>query len=164
MFTGVVMSRVKDLLLAITITYIAPAAYYQVGQNYLHGSYYPHYDLFYFAIYPVITMAIVLFLRPPALFLSGVALAFLITYLLLFSRETLWPSDLIGVDLMFATPGAIVGAMLAAKRLQKRVVTSPSLALAFSLIGTISGFMLVDLLFCNSLFYCGPFSLMFYFR
>ena len=34
MFTGVVMSRVKDLLLAITITYIAPMAYYQVGQNY----------------------------------------------------------------------------------------------------------------------------------
>lgn len=164
MFTGVVMSRVKDLLLAITITYIAPIAYYQVGQNYLHGSYYPHYDLFHFAIYPVITMAMVLFLRPPALFLSGVALAFLITYLLLFSREIFWPLDVVDGDFMWATPGAIVGAMLAAKRLQKRLVKSPSLALAFGLIGTISGFMLVDLLFCNALFYCGPFSLMFYFK
>jgi hypothetical protein len=106
----------------------------------------------------------ILFFRPPALFVSGVSLAFLITYALMVVRQVIWPLDLIDVDHLISTPGAIVGAFFVAWRLKRHAPESIILVLLLGLLGTLGGFMLVDLAFCNTVLYCGPFSLMFYSR
>ncbi|OUM29928.1 hypothetical protein [Pseudomonas putida] len=110
---------------------------------------------------PVATLLPGLILRVPALFLTGTtaaALASLLAYMnIMFSLPR--PDGLLALGHLFSMPGMLVGSGMSAWLLRHRVKASlPWLVAGIAFLGATLGFMVVQMLVCTTVIYCGALS------
>lgn len=141
---------------------IMPSIYYTAGIFFVEDNHYPKYDYLHFTIFPLTTILISLAGRPRPMYITGVALAFLITYALYIIIDTVWPRDMAGLDHWLATPGAIIGSIASLVILKRQSNPTQHRALILGLAGVLIGFLATNELFCNTVTYCGPLSILFY--
>lgn len=101
-------------------------------------------------------------LRVPALFLTGATVAALGTLLIylkiMFNLER--PDGLLALGHIFSAPGMLVGMSLSAWLVKHRVkVTLPWIVAGFGFLGAAFGFLVAQIIVCNSLMRCGAMSL-----
>jgi hypothetical protein len=114
--------------------------------------------LWYYMLVPAATLTLAIVMRAKPLFLSGASLAIavsLLTYMYINWRLTR-PEGLLALGHVFSLPGAAVGMALAiffGFRLKH-----PAHLLVIGIGGTACGFLANQLLVCNSLLWCGPFT------
>ncbi|MDP2714368.1 hypothetical protein [Rheinheimera sp.] len=113
--------------------------------------------LWYYLAVPLTLTGLCALFRPAPLFLLGVNIAItlsLISYLSInwFSPR---PEGMLGLGHLLSLPGALTGALAAAAVARYRHMTG-LLALLFSgIAGTGGGFLVAQLVVCNTIFYCG---------
>ncbi|MFJ4371095.1 hypothetical protein ACIP1T_00585 [Pseudomonas japonica] len=111
---------------------------------------------------PVAMLLPGLILRAPALFLTGTtaaAIASLLIYAkIMFSLAR--PDGLLVLGHLFSTPGMLVGTGMSAWLLRYRVKASlPWLVAGIGFLGAALGFMVAQIIVCNTLMYCGVLSI-----
>ncbi|KAE9647788.1 hypothetical protein EJA70_03660 [Pseudomonas sp. PB103] len=103
-----------------------------------------------------------LILRARSLFLTGTTAAAIMTLLIYMAAITHLGRDggLVGLGHLFSLPGMFVGASVAAWLLRGRVNASlPWLVAGFAFLGASLGFMIAQMIVCNTVMYCGALSL-----
>ena len=117
--------------------------------------------LWYYAVVPLVILGICASLRTAPLFLSGASLAIAITILSIMSVN--WhrtrPEGLLGLGHLFSLPGAIVGVLLAGALSKRKSVLTPFSAFLFGFGGLLGGYFANQFVVCNTVMWCGPFSL-----
>jgi hypothetical protein len=151
-----------DLALALIITLMMYGTSHSVDYIFFEEAYYPQYDHLHFIGLPLVTIAMLLAGKPLPLYITGVALAYFLSYTLYIVIDTIWPRDMVGMDHWLAAPGALIGAIAALILLKKSRSPTQIKALAFGLTGTLTGFIVANEFFCNTVTYCGPLSVLFY--
>ncbi|MDP9689815.1 UNVERIFIED_ORG: hypothetical protein J2W82_003483 [Pseudomonas mohnii] len=151
---GMTVGRRDDL--AYSILLIAPVLLYaSIGANPLYtGS-------GYLGAVPAAVFVLGLIFRTPALFLTGATAAAVATLLIYMNiiASLDHPEGLIGLGHMFSMPGMLVGAAASAWLLKYRVKASlPWIVAGIGFLGAALGFMVAQMIVCNTLMYCGPLS------
>ncbi|CAK15337.1 hypothetical protein; putative membrane protein [Pseudomonas entomophila L48] len=152
---GMTVGRRDDL--AYSILLIVPGLFYaSMGANPLYiGS-------GYLIAVPVAALILGLILRPPALFLTGAtaaAVATLLIYMNIMSRPGR-PEGLTGLGHVFSVPGMLAGVGGAAWLLRYRVKANlPWIVASIGFLGAALGFMVSQMVLCNTLMFCGSLSI-----
>lgn len=110
---------------------------------------------------PLVTLIPGLILRAPAMFLSGTTVAAITTLLIYISlmSNTGRTEGLVGLGHVFSVPGMLVGTCLSALILKYRVkATLPWLVASIAFLGAGLGFLIAQLIVCNTVMYCGALS------
>ena len=114
--------------------------------------------LWYYLAIPLVAFSLTLPFKPNQLFLTGISLAIqftLITYLYInLSAER--PEGLLGLGHLFSLPGLAAG-IIAASIYVKDKYKKQHIMLSIGFFGTASGFIINQLIICNTLMYCGKF-------
>ena len=151
-----------DFALALIIIFMMHGISYTLEHTVFADKYYPNYDYIHFIAYPIATITILLAGKPFPMYATGVALAYLASYVLYIAIDTIWPRDMVGGDHLLASPGALAGAIVALIFLKKYKDPTHGKSLALGFAGTLFGFMVTNEIFCNTVTYCGPLSAIFY--
>ncbi|KPG96213.1 hypothetical protein [Pseudomonas sp. RIT-PI-r] len=142
--------------LAYSILLITPVLLYaSIGANPLYtGS-------GYLVAVPAAVFVLGSIFRTPALFLTGTtaaAVATLSIYMNIIASLD-HPEGLFGLGHVFSMPGMLVGASASAWLLRYRVKASlPWIVAGIGFLGTALGFIVAQMVMCNTLMYCGPLS------
>ena len=119
--------------------------------------------LWYYFVVPAVLLGLSAALRAKPLFLLGASLAISITLIVYMTVN--WraarPEGLLGLGHIFSLPGAAVGALIAVVLLRRHTSAGSALALVFGFAGVAVGFLINQLLVCNTVMWCGPLSLPF---
>jgi len=111
---------------------------------------------------PAVTLIPGLILRAPALFLTGTtvtAIATLLVYMKIMSSLD-HPEGMLGLGHMFSVPGMLIGAGVSAWLLRDRLKTRlPWIVAGVGVLGAALGFMVAQIVVCNTLMYCSALSL-----
>ncbi|ELF6205346.1 hypothetical protein [Pseudomonas putida] len=111
---------------------------------------------------PAVTLIPGLILRAPALFLTGTtvtAIATLLIYMKIMSSLD-HTEGMLGLGHMFSVPGMLIGAGVSAWLLRDRVKTRlPWIVAGIGVLGAALGFMIAQIVVCNTLMYCSALSL-----
>ncbi|MFJ2485351.1 hypothetical protein [Pseudomonas sp. NPDC087639] len=110
---------------------------------------------------PVVMLLPGLMLRTRALFLTGTTAAALVTLLIYMAIVSSLGREggLFGLGHLFSVPGMFVGASVAAWLLRFRVNASlPWIVAGFAFLGSGLGFMIAQVIVCNTVLYCGVLS------
>ena len=145
------LSHRTDLVIAAAISLIPVVSMLVFGNMLFVG-------LWYYLLVPAATLTLAIVMRAKPLFLSGASLAIAVTLLtyMYINWSSTRPEGLLVLGHLFSLPGAAVGMALAiflGFRLKH-----PALLLVIGIGGTACGFLANQLLVCNSLLWCGPFS------
>ena len=116
-----------------------------------------HIGVWYYLALPLTLTGLCALFRPAPLFLLGVNIAIslsIISYLSInwFSAR---PDGMLGLGHAFALPGALAGALAGAAVARHRRISAPLTLLLLGTAGTGAGFIVAQLVVCNSLLYCG---------
>ena len=115
---------------------------------------------YYFAV-PAIILSLCAAIRPAPLFLTGASLGIAITLLCVMSVN--WsssqPEGLLGLGHVSSLPGAIIGVLLAAVKAKKKHITLPYTSLSIGLGGLLIGYLINQIVVCNTVMWCGPLSM-----
>lgn len=114
----------------------------------------------YYIIAPVGLLGLCATLRPKALFLFGASLALSVTFIayLVVNWGAVRPDGLLALGHLFSLPGAVVGALVAAVLLRRNATNGPALGFIAGIVGVTAGFLINQLLVCNTVMWCGPIS------
>ncbi len=158
---GTTMDRLRDLSFSVFIVILVPFF------NYYFASI-RHIDLgiagnLSFTVIPLTCLIICSIIRPVPFFLTGIGLAFALPLIATLVYTAIFPlHGIIGLDYYLGSIGACFGALLAlfyTKRKEEKSTTlNPLLSFAFTMVA----FFVTQQYFCNTVLYCGPFSLIFY--
>lgn len=154
------MNQKQDLTLAFSITLTTYIIYLTLGLTSLINQTYPEYNTLHFFIFPSTTIAILAAAKLRPLYASGISFAYFISYALYIFIDIFWARDMIGLDHWLAAPGALAGATVALLLLKKQKTPTQTRSFLFGLTGTLTGFLLTNAVFCNTLTYCGPISIL----
>ena len=117
--------------------------------------------LWYYIAVPVVILGACTALRPAPLFLFGAASATAISMLAVMSIN--WnatrPEGLLGLGHLFSLPGAFIGVLVTAIVARKKAATHPFVLFLFGFGGLLVGYILNQLVVCNTVMWCGPLSL-----
>ncbi|UWX04228.1 hypothetical protein H1235_02575 [Pseudoxanthomonas sp. NC8] len=115
--------------------------------------------LWYYLAVPAVALGLTALLRARPLFLSGASLAVAITLLayMCINWRAARPDGLVALGHLFSLPGAAVGLLLAAVPVRR--ARHPLAALLLGLGGLLGGFLANQLVVCNTVMWCGPFSM-----
>ena len=115
-----------------------------------------YFGIWYYIAIPLVAFLLTLPLKPNKYFLTGISLAIqltIITYLYInLSAER--PEGLLGLGHLFSLPGlaaGIIASSIYIKNKHKKQYTM----LSIGFIGAISGFIINQLIICNTLMHCG---------
>jgi hypothetical protein len=152
---GMTVGRREDL--AYSILLITPVLLYaSIGANPLYtGS-------GYLVAVPAAAIVLGLIIRTPALFLTGTTAAAVATLLIYMNimASLDHPEGLFGLGHVFSMPGMLLGAAASGWLLRDRVKASlPWIVTGIGFLGTALGFMVAQMIVCNTLMYCGPLSI-----
>lgn len=115
--------------------------------------------IWYYLVVPTAAIAIGVMASAKPLFLLGTSLAVSVT-LLIYAAVNLSlarPEGLLALGHLFSLPGAAAGTLIGA--FLSRRLSRPISVLALGFAGTLVGFLLNQLVVCNTLMWCGAFSL-----
>ncbi|MEK0363552.1 hypothetical protein [Pseudomonas sp. CBC3] len=118
-----------------------------------------YFGIWYYLVVPTAAIAIGTMARAKPLFMLGTSLAVSIT-LLIYAAVNLSlarPEGLLALGHLFSLPGAAAGTLIGA--FLSRRLSRPISVLALGFAGTLVGFFLNQVVVCNTLMWCGPFSL-----
>ncbi len=145
-------TRKDDLVYAGIVSLTLPLAVLAIGDPL-------HLGIWYYLLAFSVAIALSAMLRTPPLFAFGAAVAVVMT----FAGYWAWalslsrPEGLLGLGHLFSLPGAAIG--LSAGAWFARRKRSASGAFAAALTFTLAGFVLNQLVTCNTVQWCGPLSL-----
>jgi hypothetical protein len=146
------LSRNFDVALAVAISLLLPAVVLLLGDPIYIG-------IWYYFVVPAVALGLGAAFRVKPLFLSGVSLAVTVTLLIYMSIN--WsaerPEGLLGLGHLFSLPGAGIGVMLGA--VLSKQTEYPLAGLLSGLLGLLSGFLVNQIVVCNTLMWCGPLSM-----
>ncbi|MFK0091860.1 hypothetical protein [Pseudomonas sp. NPDC090592] len=149
------MTRRDDLTYSILMI-TAVLLYASMGADPLHIG------LGYLLAVPAVTLVPGLILRSPALFLTGTtvtAIATLLIYMKIMSSQD-HAEGMLALGHMFSVPGMLIGASVSAWLFRARVKTRlPWIVAGVGALGAAMGFMVAQMVICNTLMYCGALSL-----
>lgn len=149
------VSRRDDLTYAILMI-TAVLLYFSMGADPLYTG------LGYLIAVPAVTLVHGLILRTPALFLTGTtgtAIATLLAYMKIMSGLD-HTEGMLALGHMFSMPGMLVGAGVSAWLLRYRLRTRlPWIVAGIGVLGTALGFMVVQMVVCNTVMFCRSLSL-----
>lgn len=116
-----------------------------------------------FVIIPLTCVIICSIIKPVPFFLTGIGLAFALPLIATLAYTAIFPGHgIIGLDYYLGSIGACFGSLLAliySKRKKYKATRSIGLlSFAFAIVA----FFVTQQYFCNTVLYCGPFSLIFY--
>lgn len=143
--------------IACTILLLAPLLLYtSTGADPLYTS------AWYLLGVPLAMLLPGVLLQAPPLFLSGTtaaAIASLLTYVMIISSLP-HPDGLLGLGHLFSLPGMLLGAAASAWLLRYRVrAKSPLLVAGLAFLGAAGGFLVAQIIVCNTAMYCGGLSI-----
>jgi|SRR5690606_3455086 len=138
-----------DLALAMTLSLILPGIVLLLGDPLYIG-------LWYYLAVPTAALALGLALRCPPFFLSGSVIAVVLTLATYMLINRHGREGLMVLGHLSSLPGAGVGLLMAT--LASRTRRHPLQCFGLALLGFLSGFLLNQLLICNSVMWCGPLS------
>jgi predicted membrane protein len=120
-----------------------------------------YFGIWYYFVVPAVLLGLCAVLRAKPLFLFGssCALSLTLIFYLALNWRSARPEGLLGLGHVFSLPGAVVGALIATVLLRRVVSTGPALALVTGFSGVMVGFLINQLLVCNTVMWCGPLSL-----
>ncbi|MBP5946718.1 MULTISPECIES: hypothetical protein [unclassified Pseudomonas] len=110
---------------------------------------------------PLVALIPGLISRAPALFLTGTTAAAITTLLIYNSLMSSMGREagLVGLGHLFSVPGMLVGTCLSIWFLKYRVkATLPWIVASVAFLGAGLGFLLAQMIVCNTLIYCGALS------
>ncbi len=145
-------TRKDDLIYAGVVSLGLPLAVLAMGAPLSIG-------VWYSLLAPAAAIALSAVLRAPPLFTAGAAVALAVT----FAGYWAWalslsrPEGLLGLGHLFSLPGAAIGLLAGAWFARRK--SSASAAFVAALAFTLTGFMLNQLVTCNTVLWCGPLSL-----
>lgn len=149
------VSRRDDLTYAILMI-TAVLFYSSMGADPLYTG------LGYLVAVPTVTLIPGLILRAPTLFLTGTtvtAIATLLIFMKIMSSLD-HTEGMLALGHMFSVPGMLTGAGVSAWLLRYRVKTRlPWIVAGIGVLGAALGFMVAQMVVCNTLMYCGALSL-----
>ena len=149
------LSRSNDILLAAILSLAIVWFVFLNGDALYLGIWY------YFAV-PIVILGACAALRPPPLFLTGTSLGIAISLLCVMSVN--WgasrPEGLLGLGHIFSLPGAIISVLFAASMARKKFAELPYTALSLGLGGLLIGYLINQIIVCNSVMSCGPLSML----
>ena len=144
-------SRKFDIGLAAAIATVVPIVVLRVGDPLYIG-------IWYYLLVPAATVSLGAILRAKPPFISGASFAVAITFLAYMSVN--WraarPEGLLALGHLFSLPGAGIGLMFGAF-LSTRSWSSVS-ALLLGIGGLLGGFLINQVVVCNTIMWCGPMS------
>ena len=117
--------------------------------------------VWYYVTVPLIFVGMSAALSVRPLFLLGVALALSTTFFayLAINWRAARPEGMLVLGHLFSLPGAAIAVVITALVLKRFPLVHPVAALISGYCALIAGFLLNQLLVCNSLIWCGAFSL-----
>ncbi|OUM34495.1 hypothetical protein B8W72_10860 [Pseudomonas putida] len=149
------LSRRDDLTCAILMI-TAVLLYFSMGADPLYTG------LGYLIAVPAVTLVPGLILQAPALFLTGTtgtAIVTLLAYMKIMSSLD-QTEGMLALGHMFSVAGMLVGAGVSAWLLRYHLKTSlPWIVAGIGVLGAALGFMVAQMVVCNTLMYCGSLSL-----
>lgn len=148
------MSRGKPNLTYAILMITAVLFYSSMGADPLYTG------LGYLVAVPTVTLIPGLILRAPPLFLTGTtAIATLLIFMKIMSSLD-HTEGMLALGHMFSVPGMLTGAGVSAWLLRYRVKTRlPWIVAGIGVLGAALGFMVAQMVVCNTLMYCGALSL-----
>lgn len=114
--------------------------------------------LWYYIVIPLVAFLLTLPFKPHQLFLTGISLVIqltLITYLYI-NLTTERPEGLLALGHLFSLPGLAIG-IIAASIYVKNKSKNKYIMLAIGFSGAALGFVINQLIICNTFIYCGKF-------
>ncbi|MVV51725.1 hypothetical protein EJA72_26285 [Pseudomonas sp. PB120] len=149
------VGRRDDFTYSILLMISVLLLYASMGVNPLHTG------IWYLVAVPVVAFVPGLILRVPALFLTGTtatAVASLLIYMKIMSSLD-HTEGMFALGHVFSMPGMLVGAGVSAWLLRYRVKASlPWIVAGIGFLGAALGFMVAQMIVCNTLMYCGALS------
>ncbi len=147
-----VATRKDDLVYAGAVSLVLPLAVLAIGDPLFIG-------VWYYLLASAAAIALSAMSRTPPLFAVGAAVALTLT----FAGYWAWalslsrPEGLLGLGHLFSLPGAAIGLLAGAWFARRRPTATGAFAAALGF--TLAGFVLNQLVTCNTLMWCGPLSL-----
>ncbi|MBC8650699.1 hypothetical protein GYM54_07970 [Pseudomonas sp. MTM4] len=144
--------RKVDAAMALSVALIPAVAQLLFGDPLYIGTWY-------YLVVPVTAIAIGLIARATPLFLLGTSVAISVTLLayVAINLSLARPEGLLTLGHLFSLPGAAIGTLIGA--LLSRRLSRLFSAMALGFAGALVGFFLNQLVVCNTLMWCGAFSL-----
>lgn len=120
----------------------------------------------YYTVIPFVIIGLCALLKPKPFFLLGASLGLAATYVVYLAIN--WrsedPEGLLALGHLFSLPGALIAVLAVASRSRHRNSVTPIMGFAYGAGGLITGFCINQLVVCNTLMWCGPFSFSWFFR
>lgn|GEM_PF-6078183 len=157
------MLHVRDTAYALLILLLIPGLHYSTDSVVYSGLWNLKYEYISLLILPVACIIICCIARSTRFFITGVCLAFSLTLAISMLNDMIWPRhDLRGLDYLLGSLGTFVGAIISLIYLKTKNKKSINSYKLLGFIGALLGFIISQQAFCNTIIYCGPFSLMHY--
>jgi hypothetical protein len=111
---------------------------------------------YYFAV-PAVFIGLCALFRPAPPLLLGVNVALIVSFISYLSINWLAskPEGLLGLGHIFSLPGALVGSLAVAAAAKRYGILSPVALLFLGIGGTGGGFLINQLVVCNTVMWCG---------
>ena len=141
----------KDLVLSLLVIALVLSVVITFGDALYAG-------LWYYLLVLTVGLIAVTFFKPPALYHFGVTIGLALTLLFYLSVNYTAdkPEGLLGLGHLYSLPGALMGSMIIAYRLKEATLWK---GFVCGFVAILVGFVISQLLVCNALMWCGPFSI-----
>ncbi|QLC74261.1 hypothetical protein LPB260_26570 [Pseudomonas sp. LPB0260] len=157
------MLHLRDMTYGLLILALIPLLHYGIDSTIYSGLWSLKYDYLPIFIIPAACIMACGLARPAPFFLTGICLAFSLTLAMSMLNDMIWPRHgHRGLDYLLGSLGASAGAIITLTYLKISKAKSISSYTLLGFTGTLLGFIISQQAFCNTVIYCGPFSLMYY--
>ena len=157
------MFHLRDITYALLILLLVPGLHYAIDSVIYAGSWSLKYDYVSMFIIPVACIIACSLARPMPFFLMAICLAFSLTLAISMLNDMFWPRhDHRGLDYLLGSLGTAAGAISTLIYLKIKNTKPVNSYIFLGFTGAILGFIISQQTFCNTVIYCGPFSLMYY--
>ena len=157
------MLHLRDITYALLILLLIPGLHYAIDSVIYAGSWDLKYDYVSIFIIPVACIIACSLARPTPFFLTAICLAFSLTLAISMLNDMIWPRHgHKGLDYLLGSLGTAAGAIISLIYLKIKKTKPVNSYIFLGFTGAILGFIISQQIFCNTVIYCGPFSLMHY--
>jgi len=155
------MLHLRDITYALLILLLIPVLHYAIDSIIYAGAWSLRYDYVSIFIIPIVCVIACSLFRPTPFFLTAICLAFSLTLAISMLNDMIWPRhDHRGLDYLLGSLGTAAGAVISLIYLKIKETKSINSYVFLGFIGAMLGFVISQQTFCNTVIYCGPFSLM----
>jgi hypothetical protein len=157
------MIHQRDTIYGLLILLFIPALHYLVDSVFYAGLWRLKYEYIPMLIIPVACLIALSLTRPTPFFITGICIAFSLTLAISMINDIVWPRHgLRGLDYLLGSFGTSIGAIISLIYHKTKNIISMRTCTFLGFTGALLGFIIFQQAFCNTVIFCGPFSLMHY--